>query len=76
VDQCVGRQALLAGDRHDLAVTFQFRRKRFLSEAGNLARWEALQGTCWSVPVLANGKLYVRNESRLIALDLVSEPSE
>jgi outer membrane protein assembly factor BamB len=35
------------------------------------ARWRALDGTCWSVPVLADGRLYVRNEKRLLALDLV-----
>jgi outer membrane protein assembly factor BamB len=36
------------------------------------ARWRALDGTCWSVPVLANGRLYLRNERRLLALDLVN----
>ena len=35
------------------------------------ARWKAMDGTCWSVPVLASGKLYLRNEKRLLALDLV-----
>jgi hypothetical protein len=34
------------------------------------ARWQALDGICWSVPVLAHGKLYVRNEKRLRTLDL------
>jgi outer membrane protein assembly factor BamB len=36
------------------------------------ARWRALDGTCWSVPVLANGRLHLRNERRLLALDLVN----
>jgi outer membrane protein assembly factor BamB len=36
------------------------------------ARYEPLNGTCWSVPVLANGKLYLRNEKKLLALDLVN----
>jgi hypothetical protein len=35
------------------------------------ARWKALEGICWSVPVLANGVLYLRNEKRLLAVDLV-----
>lgn len=35
------------------------------------ARWQALEGRCWSVPVLANGTLYLRNEKRLMAVDLV-----
>jgi outer membrane protein assembly factor BamB len=38
------------------------------------ARSQVLEGTCWSVPVLANGTLYVRNEKRLVALDLVNPP--
>jgi outer membrane protein assembly factor BamB len=37
-----------------------------------LARCEPLSGTCWSVPVLANGKLYLRNEKKLMALELVN----
>ncbi|HEV3261312.1 MAG TPA: PQQ-binding-like beta-propeller repeat protein [Gemmataceae bacterium] len=36
------------------------------------ARWQALDGTCWSVPVLANGKLYLRNERRLLAVHVVN----
>src|SRR5262249_17938991 len=34
------------------------------------ARWQALEGTCWSAPVLANGRLYLRNEKRLMAVAL------
>lgn len=33
------------------------------------SRWKALEGTCWTAPVLANGILYLRNESKLMALD-------
>jgi hypothetical protein len=36
------------------------------------ARSQPLNGTCWSVPVLANGRLYLRNEKRMLALDLVN----
>jgi outer membrane protein assembly factor BamB len=34
------------------------------------ARWQAFDGRCWSAPALARGKLFVRNETRLRALDL------
>ena len=36
------------------------------------SRCKPLSGTCWSVPVLANGKLYLRNEHKIMALDLVN----
>jgi outer membrane protein assembly factor BamB len=71
----LGMGSLLIADNHLIA----------LGESGTLvlaeatpreyvqkARWQALEGRCWSVPVLANGKLYVRNEKRLMALDLVN----
>jgi outer membrane protein assembly factor BamB len=35
------------------------------------ARWRALDGTCWSVPVLSDGRLYLRDEKHLLAIDLV-----
>ena len=31
---------------------------------------EILDGKCWTVPTLANGRLYVRNEKQLVALDV------
>lgn len=53
-----------------------------LSEKGTLALLEAtpqeykqigairvLEGKCWTAPTLANGRLYLRNEEHLIALD-------
>jgi len=30
---------------------------------------------CWIAPVLANGRLYIRNESRLLCLDLRARPA-
>jgi outer membrane protein assembly factor BamB len=52
------------------------------SEKGTLALLEAtpeeykqlgairvLEGKCWTAPTLANGRLYLRNEEHLIALD-------
>jgi outer membrane protein assembly factor BamB len=53
-----------------------------LSDSGTLALLEAtpeeyrqlgairvLEGKCWTAPALANGRLYLRNEEHLIALD-------
>ena len=34
------------------------------------ARVRLLDGPCWAPPALANGLLYVRNETRLVCLDL------
>lgn len=69
----LGRGSVLIADRHLIA----------LGQQGDLAiaaaspsgyeekgRFKAVQGLCWNVPVLANGKLYVRNEHQLVALDL------
>lgn len=36
------------------------------------ARWRALDATCWSVPVLSDGRLYLRDEKHLLAVDLVN----
>jgi outer membrane protein assembly factor BamB len=37
------------------------------------ARWQALQtAPCWTPPALANGKLYLRNESQLVAVDFTA----
>jgi hypothetical protein len=33
------------------------------------SRWQALKGRCWSAPVLANGVLYLRHESKLVAVE-------
>lgn len=73
-----GHGSLLLADGH-LAV---------LSDRGKLALVEAtpaaykekgsveiLSGKCWTAPTLANGKLYVRNEEQLVALDWTGKPS-
>lgn len=69
----LGRGSLVIADGHLIALGDQG--KLVLAEATpkeyiEKASWQALDGTCWSVPVLANGKLYVRNEKRLMALEL------
>ena len=37
---------------------------------------EVLEGKCWTVPTLAGGRLYVRNEQELVALDVRAPSSE
>jgi outer membrane protein assembly factor BamB len=57
-----------------------------LGERGNLALVEAtpagykekssaevLRGKCWTMPTLAGGKLYVRNQSEMLCLDMVGK---
>ncbi|HKV06928.1 MAG TPA: PQQ-binding-like beta-propeller repeat protein [Thermoanaerobaculia bacterium] len=74
----LGHGSLILADGH-LAV---------LSERGKLVLVEATpaaykekgsveihSGKCWTAPTLANGKLYVRNEEQLIALDWTGKPS-
>jgi outer membrane protein assembly factor BamB len=34
------------------------------------ASWKALSGRCWSMPALAGGKLYIRNEEEIKCVDL------
>lgn len=42
------------------------------NKPGELARWQVpgLSFPCWTAPVLANRKLYLRSENRLVCLDL------
>ena len=37
------------------------------------ARVKVLNGLCWTVPTLANGKLYVRNEEEMVCLDMTGK---
>ena len=69
----MGKGSLILADRHVIALGDEG--TLVLAEATpdeyiEKARWHALDGTCWSVPVLANGRLYVRHEKRLLALDV------
>jgi outer membrane protein assembly factor BamB len=70
----LGKGSLLIADgrlivlgEQGMLVLAQATPKGYVEEA----RWQALEDTCWSVPVLANGLLYLRNERRLMAVDLV-----
>ena len=39
------------------------------------ARAQVLEGKCWTVPTLASGRLYVRNEKELVCLDMKGKSS-
>jgi len=72
-----GRGSLVLADGHLI----------ILGENGQLALAEAtpaaytekaapkamLQGPCWNVPVLSNGKLYLRSENLLLAVDMTPQ---
>jgi outer membrane protein assembly factor BamB len=67
----LGRGALLIAGGHILALGEQG--TLVLAEATpkayvEKARWQALKGRCWSAPVLANGILYLRHETKLVAV--------
>ena len=69
----LGRGSLLLVDGHLIAlgedgtlVLAQAAPQEYVEKG----RWQALEGTCWGVPVLANGRLYVRHDTRLLALEV------
>jgi hypothetical protein len=69
----LGKGSLIITDRHVIALGEEG--TLVLAQATDTAyieksRWNALKGTCWSVPALCNGRLYVRHETQLLALDI------
>lgn len=62
------RQLIVLGEQGDLVLA-EASPQAFVEKA----RWKALQGICWTVPVLANGRLYLRNERALLAVDLTGK---
>jgi len=60
---------LVMGERGDLALV-EVRPDRYVEKR----RVKVLDPPCWAPPVLANGLLYLRNETRLVCLDLGSKP--
>jgi len=71
----LGKGSLLVADGHLIVLGEQG--TLVLAEAtpkgyAEKARCQVLDGTCWSVPALADGKLYVRNERQMLGLDLVN----
>jgi outer membrane protein assembly factor BamB len=55
----------IQGDRGDVAIA-----EATPEGYRELGRFKPLAGTCWSAPVVANGRLYVRNERTLAAFDV------
>ena len=71
-----GKGTLILADGH--LIILSDRGKLGLAEAtpaGYIEKSNAkvLSGLCWTVPTLANGKLYVRNEEEMICLDMTGE---
>jgi outer membrane protein assembly factor BamB len=73
----IGRGSLLIADKHLILlgdqgtlIMAEVTPKTYVDQG----RWKALDGVCWSVPVLSHGTLFVRNEKRLLALDLRHAP--
>jgi outer membrane protein assembly factor BamB len=69
----LGKGSLLAADGH--LIIRSERGDLILAEATptayrEKARCRPLRGVCCSVPVLAGGRLYLRNEKVILALDL------
>jgi hypothetical protein len=38
-----------------------------------VASAQVLRGRCWTIPALANGKLYLRNQKELVCIDLTQK---
>lgn len=61
-----GKHLLILSDKGDLALA-----EASAEKYEEKARWKALEGTCWSIPVLAEGRLFLRNEKKLMAVRIV-----
>lgn len=72
----LGKGALIFADGH--LIVLSERGKLLLVEAKpdeyvEKASAQVLRGRCWTVPTLANGKLYVKNQEEIVSLDLVDQ---
>ncbi len=68
-----GKGSLILADGH--LIVLSERGKLALVEAtpaayNEVASFQALEGKCWTMPTLANGKLYLRNQKSLVSFDL------
>jgi outer membrane protein assembly factor BamB len=71
----LGHGSLIAVDGHLIVLS---ERGRLALVEANPAEYrekaaaEVLSGKCWTAPTLANGRLYVRNEEEMLALDVAA----
>ena len=71
-----GKGTLMLADDH--LIILSDRGKLGLAEAtpsayNEVANAEVLRGLCWTVPTLANGRLYARNEKEMVCLDMTGQ---
>lgn len=71
-----GKGTLMLADNH--LIILGDRGKLGLAEAtpsayNEIASAEGLSGLCWTVPTLANGRLYARNEKEMVCLDMTGQ---
>jgi outer membrane protein assembly factor BamB len=71
-----GKGTLMLADGH--LIILSDRGKLGLAEATpsaykEVANAEVLSGLCWTVPTLANGRLYARNEKEMVCLDMAGQ---
>jgi outer membrane protein assembly factor BamB len=71
----LGKGSLIYADGH--LIVLSERGKLLLVEANPAAEIEkasaeVLRGRCWTVPTLANGKLYVKNQAEILCLDVTN----
>ena len=71
-----GKGTLMLADAH--LIILSDRGKLGLAEAtssgyNEVASEEILSGLCWTVPTLANGNLYARNEKEMVCLDMTAQ---
>ena len=59
---------IILGDRGKLGLV-----KATASAYHEVASAEVLSGLCWTVPILANGRLYARNEKEMVCLDMTGK---
>lgn len=70
----LGKGSLLVADKN-LLIVLSDRGTLLLVEATptaytELARFQAMEGKAWTSPTLANGRLYLRDEDEILALEL------
>ena len=61
---------IILGERGKLALV-----EATPAEYKEKAKAQVLRGKCWTMPTLANGKLYLRNQKELLCLDVTGKKS-